>query len=475
MFNVPVQSAILYEPTDYVDIEKFSQLLLEEGTPQEQFFKARLLVWLTETTTGLLQEIIVGVQNDKLLQSICGHNESYFFQKAYQQANESQIIVMNFNTYFVQSKQLRADLAIDKWPIVVMETPTQFVDDLHDYFCTSLNVTQYQNVLKGLNHQEIPGLTHKQRLFVRQSVSESLRLLKQIVQSDKVQTILKRIERLLLITIRLNELFEMNGTSVPYEFQNAAVQLLKIQRLKLRDEIVINNTWLEENGQSQHKILFNVQEKVIYQEEFVANVNKLLVVSEFLPVEITDFLRDVPSSFTVERAFIHNDLQPIRVVQLQRSSPVAHLQSITQFNAGEILLIVPNEERVNHWYQKIKFAVTTNYNVVAEGITGSLKKIQRQSQMKRNNIVIVTPNIFSTMWLREQELPAIVMVPEREVWQPVSRLGYVLTQMQRHQQGVLISQLNAMQRNRFKEQIILEKINLKLGLAEQYDVLLRNL
>ena len=43
--------------------------------------------------------------------------------------------------------------------------------------------------------------------------------------------------------------------------------------------------------------------------------------------------------------------------------------------------------------------------------------------------------------------------------------------MQRHQQGVMISKLNAMQRNLFKEQIILDKINLKLGLAEQYDVL----
>lgn len=152
-----------------------------------------------------------------------------------------------------------------------------------------------------------------------------------------------------------------------------------------------------------------------------------------------------------------------------------HLQAITQRNVGEILLIVPNEERVNHWYQKIKYAVTTNYNIVAEGITGSLEKIQRQSQTKRNNIIIVTPKIFSTMWLREQELPAIVIVPEREVWQPVSRLAYVLTQMQRHQNGILVSQLNAMQRNRFKQQIVVEKMNLKKGLEQQYDRLLHDL
>jgi ATP-dependent DNA helicase DinG len=79
------------------------------------------------------------------------------------------------------------------------------------------------------------------------------------------------------------------------------------------------------------------------------------------------------------------------------------------------------------------------------------------------------------MWLREQELPAIVIVPEREVWQPVSRLAYVLTQMQRHQNGILVSQLNAMQRNRFKQQIVVEKMNLKKGLEQQYDRLLHDL
>jgi ATP-dependent DNA helicase DinG len=79
------------------------------------------------------------------------------------------------------------------------------------------------------------------------------------------------------------------------------------------------------------------------------------------------------------------------------------------------------------------------------------------------------------MWLREQELPAIVIVPEREVWQPVSRLAYVLTQMQRHRNGILVSQLNAMQRNRFKQQIVVEKMNLKKGLEQQYDRLLHDL
>lgn len=475
LFSRPMQSAILYEPSEYINVEKFAQTLEEKNTLQIQFFKARVLVWLTQTKTGLLREISVGVQNGDYVSSIRGDSHAQFFEKAYKSAHQANIIIMNFSTYFVQSQKLREEKKIDKWPVVVMETPTQFVDDLHDYFHVSLNVTQYQNILKGLNHQEIAGLTHKQRLFVRQSLSEALKLLKQILQSDNQRANLKRVERFLLIILHLKELFEISENSIPHEFQDARDQLLKIRRLQLQNDIVVANEFSEVNGQTQTEVVFDILERAIYQAEFVSNVHKLLIVSEFLPTEVTEFLRDVPEPFTVEREFVHNDLQPIHVVQLQRSSPIVHLQAITQRNVGEILLIVPNEERVNHWYQKIKYAVTTNYNIVAEGITGSLEKIQRQSQTKRNNIIIVTPKIFSTMWHREQELPAIVIVPEREVWQPVSRLAYVLTQMQRYQNGILVSQLNAMQRNRFKQQIVVEKMNFKKGLEQQYDRLLHDL
>ena len=80
---------------------------------------------------------------------------------------------------------------------------------------------------------------------------------------------------------------------------------------------------------------------------------------------------------------------------------------------------------------------------------------------------------MSTMWLRDQELPNIVIVPEREVWQPVSRLALVLTEMQRHPKALLVTQLNAMQRHRFKSQAdIKANVVLKNNLLAQYGQIL---
>ncbi|WP_312695720.1 hypothetical protein, partial [Leuconostoc pseudomesenteroides] len=65
-------------------------------------------------------------------------------------------------------------------------------------------------------------------------------------------------------------------------------------------------------------------------------------------------------------------------------------------------------------------------------------------------------------------LPAIVIVPERDVWQPVARLASVLNQMQRHQSAMLVTQLNAMQRNRFKQQLAIVPFNVEHDLVAQY-------
>ncbi len=79
------------------------------------------------------------------------------------------------------------------------------------------------------------------------------------------------------------------------------------------------------------------------------------------------------------------------------------------------------------------------------------------------------------MWLRDQELPRIVVVPERSVWQPVSRLALVLTEMQRHPAALLVTQLNAMQRHRFKSQLkIISNLNHKQNLITQYDHILND-
>ena len=208
---------------------------------------------------------------------------------------------------------------------------------------------------------------------------------------------------------------------------------------------------------------------------FINHIHKLLVISEYLDTKISEFLRDTPENMTVERDFIHNDTQAISLVQLGKTSPILHLQAMTQKNIGEIVVIVPDIERVNHWYQKLRHVITTEYNLVAEGITGSLEKIQRQSHSEQPNIVILTPKVLTTMWLRDQELPRIVVVPERSVWQPVSRLALVLTEMQRHPAALLVTQLNAMQRHRFKSQLkIISNLNHKQNLITQYDHILND-
>lgn len=469
------QAAILYVPSAYIDIDKFNRVLqTQDAASPTQFFKARLLVWLTQTQTGLLHEIQVGASNLSLLDDIRGDEKGLFYQRAQRLVNGAEVLIMNFETYFNQSQQLLAARSLVQWPAVVMETPSAFVDELAAHYCAQLNLTDIQNSLKGLMHQEVAGLTHKQRLFVKQSVGEALKLVKQVMQTDQVASQLKRVERLLLMLTRLTAVLDIGEhPAIPSSLEAMTSQLSKIKRLQQQSDVAAKTWQSVTNGQTQTVMQFFVPVQAIYQTRFLSHLQKLLVVSEYLDNQVSAFLREVPSNMTAERDFIRHDNQPVTVIQMGRTSPVAHLQALTQQAIGEIMMIVPDSDRVNHWYQKLKHVLTTDYGIVAEGVTGSLEKIQRQRHAEQQNIVIVTPKIMSTMWLRDQELPSIVIVPERDAWQPVSRLALILTEMQRQPKAVLITQLNAMQRHRFKSQInITPDFDAKNNLMTQYDQIL---
>ncbi|QEA47736.1 DNA polymerase III subunit epsilon [Leuconostoc lactis] len=468
-------AAILHDPSAYIDVERFNQLLkTADDTSPAQFFKARILVWLTQTQTGLLNEIQVGATNLPILDELRGNEQGIFYQRAQRLVNRAEVLTMNFETYFNQAQPLLVARERTKWPVVVMETPSAFVDELSAHYRAQLNLTDIKNSLKGLMHQEVAGLTHKQRLFVKQSVAEALKLVKQILQTDKVATQLKRAERLLMIIMRLMTILDIGEHGVvPASWATLPHELTNIKRLQQEPVVTVQDQEHDENGQTQLTRTFFVPVATTYQTHFLAHIHKLLVVSEYLDNQVSAFLREVPEQMTAERDFIHHDNQPVTVIQMGRTSPVTHLQALTQHNVGEIMMIVPDSERVNHWYQKLKHVLTTDYGLVAEGVTGSLEKIQRQRHTEQQNILIVTPKIMSTMWLRDQELPNIVIVPEREVWQPVSRLALVLTEMQRHPKALLVTQLNAMQRHRFKSQAdIKANVALKNNLLAQYDQIL---
>ena len=478
LLDIKLNTAILYDAAEYIDVDRFmSKLHDTTDTTQKQFFKARILVWLTQTKTGLLHEIQVGVNHTDIVSDIQGDTNSLFFKRAKASADHADVLIMNFNSYFNQYRELLATRHLTQWPVIVMETPSQFISDLQNYFHVELNLTQFQNTVKTLMHQEIPGLTHKQRLFIRQSTAETLKLIKQVYRLTNANiSTLKKVERLLTLLHQLAEVVSLSGTPIPTEWRQVTGQLIKIRRLLQQTEVTSHYELKNINEQSQMTVAFDIRAQQIYQQHFIAHIHKLLVVSEYLDNQVSDFLGDTPKSITVEREFIRNQSNPVRIVQLQKSSPLIHLQALTQKNVGEILIILPDLDRVNHWYQKIKHAMVTSYSLVAEGITGSLEKIQRQSHVGQENIIMVTPKIFSTMWLRDQDLPTIVIVPERIVWQPVSRLALVLTQMQRHPKTLLITQLNAMQRNHFKSQIeLLPHFDVKKNLVTQYNQILKDI
>lgn len=467
-FKLPIRASILYEPNCYIDLEKYSQLLTDDQYPaQVQLLKARILVWLTQTKTGLLQEIKIGASNVSWLSELKGHEQTYFFKRAQQNAQVSQIVIMNFEAYFALSQQLLVAKQHEIWPIVVMETPSRFRKDLNYYFHVAIPLTQLKHQLRALVLEEMKGMTHRQRLLMKQIISETLHIIKQIKQNGTANSNLKRAHKLFGILIKLRDLLVYSHNDVPQFLLLVDHQLLRSERLLAQRYLVSQDTQQLDNGDRQVTLNFDIDDVAFYQSQFLTAIDKLLIVSEFLPVDVSELLMAVPKTHTFKREFIRDNTTKVNLVALGDFSFLQHLEALVQTKVGPILVILPDKVRVNHWYQKIRYGLETDYGIVAEGVTGSFNKIHRQTQPNQLEIILVTDQIFDHLWQREQSVPKIVVVPEKTVWQPASRLELLLGKMQRNNTNVLVTQLNAMQRHRFKKKIDIKKFDQKPEILTQ--------
>lgn len=120
---------------NYISIEKFSQLLLEtDGGKNFELFKMKVLVWLTETVTGELDELskvmtsedyLAAIAYDGNLRESQMHYEQEFWPKAQEKAKHAQVKVVN-HAYLIER--------LADYPEDFIENRTLVVDEAQQLF-----------------------------------------------------------------------------------------------------------------------------------------------------------------------------------------------------------------------------------------------------------------------------------------------------------------------------------------------------
>ncbi|GFH40743.1 helicase C-terminal domain-containing protein [Lactococcus insecticola] len=167
-----VNFAKLLGTANYISLEKFSKLLYKRDEGKNfEIFKMKVLVWLTETTTGELDELSLTMTSQSYLKAIAHtgnvaqgqlHAEQEFYQLAQSAAKNAQVIVVNHaylteriadQTAFFDNKVLVVDEA--QYLFSVLENAQQKSVKLLDEL---VKVNQHKSqltkrLLESLTHQ----------------------------------------------------------------------------------------------------------------------------------------------------------------------------------------------------------------------------------------------------------------------------------------------------------------------------------
>ncbi|GFH41846.1 3'-5' exonuclease [Lactococcus hodotermopsidis] len=167
-----VNFAKLLGTGNYISLEKFSKILYkrDEGKNYE-IFKMKVLVWLTETMTGELDELSLSMTSPTYLNEIrhtgyvtdsLQHTEQDFWQLAQQKATNSQVIVVNHaylteriidQTAFFSGKVLVVDEAQQLFS-VLENAQQKSVKVLDELVKVNIHTSQlHKRLLESLTHQ----------------------------------------------------------------------------------------------------------------------------------------------------------------------------------------------------------------------------------------------------------------------------------------------------------------------------------
>lgn len=135
-----INSVVLKGASHYIDIDKFSRLLnVRDNSSQTAFVKAQILVWLTMTTTGDLDELHLNVEQTPFIEKIRHwgikwlsktsdlYNDDYL-RLNLKRAQAADFIIVN-HSYLLDHYQQLADYP--ERPYLVIDETQQFVETIN--------------------------------------------------------------------------------------------------------------------------------------------------------------------------------------------------------------------------------------------------------------------------------------------------------------------------------------------------------
>lgn len=456
--NITVRTAMIKGKNHYISLENFEQFYHDTSyaSYQDRLFKAMILVWLTETTTGDIDELQISVHKHPTLYQIVVHQgkcmpvwEEYcFYQRTLTQAKQASVIITNHALLAID--MLSEHKMIPAYQKLIVDEAHQLAETASDFLGASLNYVELTALFHQLEKHIIADQvkTADQLEYIKYEADSLFRQLFQFVRdTNEVYRTVSDIGRLQAIwSEQAQRKFVDAVRRVSLAFRQLSIRLDQEERQQLNryddllEQLLVQPdpdaiTWLEidqqgaENAvyihqepfsvqQELQEYLFQVKETVILisatltmNKSFHYMRNKLGLTDDRTREYVIDHYFDYKRNVQL---FIPNDLPPF---QYPNSEPFLYaineaIISIAEKTKGKMLVLFTSYDMLKKSYDILKEVdELSHYMIIGQGIsTGSRNRLIKQFQGFDQSILLGTNAYWQGIDIPGDDLSCLVIV-----------------------------------------------------------------
>ncbi|MDF7637096.1 exonuclease domain-containing protein [Leuconostocaceae bacterium ESL0958] len=435
--------ARLEQPSDYLDEQAFQAALTAAKTAGGSPTLARLLVWSSLSDKQSLLELPRGLRNQGLLDRFRGTATSPAFQKAYQAAQEADLVLLSLTAMLSQGSRLRSQQLRQRGTLpVIMEKPLQLADELQSYFGFSLPLSFYQEQVEKIQEQgqqldkQSAGafklaVHNYEQARTRLQQSQSL-----AGQMRAAKSLLRRVQDLLHLA---------DQSAITYRLSPRLLQQYqeRLDFLAANQQYVQGIRFLEEGEADFCQLLVDVS--LLYQKYLLQVADRLLVVSRYYPDSLQALLASTPKGFQQQVQGPAEQQSPVPLLVTQASQEDQVLQQLVERGRQQIVIVASGSAAVKHWYFRLSDRYGADFAVFGQDISAGLAKVSWQSQQAAQSILVVDQRYLDHVQEQAYQLPATVLLSQARQWQEVVDLMPLVRSLQKTKHGILIGSLNRRQ------------------------------
>lgn len=444
-------ATIIKDKSNYLNIDRFVRSLHAKDKNYDTILtKAQILVWLTETETGDVEELSL-TSGGRLLwdtincrweQSIYSNAPICYFKQAVKKMTESDIIITD-HFYFIESLQSEEELLLECEYVVIDET-NSFIKNVRKYYGIDISYLNLHFILSRLEQNSLVEST-KEELNEAFTLMRDYCLLKgksgstrstftvpaDLATAPGWSAIQEAVNRLLLKIMEL--ILQLEKASGEHE--TTITELVQYQRdlkIVVFDQDEKNQTWLEadikgaKNAISIRRMPIDISEKLAVQ--LFQKKSSVLLLDQSLQAEdeyqfiinelgLSDFYPSTYSMLNEEKSkvTIHIPTDTPLISEVKEEEFVENialqLKEIAGSKGGKIIVSFSSVEMIVKVYEQLKdLSVAEKYVIISQtNIGGSKQKLLKNMLNFEHVIVLVSHRFFEEVSLENEELGTLVI------------------------------------------------------------------